>query len=124
MEGNFKQKFEDRTYKYALAVVLFANKLKASGYAWSLVDQLLRSGTSVTANIFEAKSASSKKDYINFYNHALKSANESKLWLRLINDSSKSDEIKTESADILRETEELSRILGSSILTMRSKTKI
>lgn len=85
--NDFKQQFEDRLYKYALGVVLLCEEFKKEKIAYSLVDQLLRSGTSVTANIFEAKSAGSKKDYVNFYRHALKSANETGFWLRLLADS-------------------------------------
>ncbi|MDD3888139.1 MAG: four helix bundle protein, partial [Patescibacteria group bacterium] len=51
--------------------------------------QLLRSGTSILANYVEANSASSKKDFINFFTHSLKSANESKVWLTLLRDLNK-----------------------------------
>lgn len=74
------------------------------------------------ANIFEAKSASSKKDYINFYNHSLKSANESKLWICYLRDANKID--TKISQEILQETNEIANILASSILTMKNKRKI
>ncbi|KKR10200.1 MAG: hypothetical protein UT37_C0004G0029 [Parcubacteria group bacterium GW2011_GWA2_39_18] len=79
----------------------------------------MRSGTSVSANIIEAKSASSKKDYINFYTHALKSANESKLWISLMKDSAKIDEKVAD--ELLKETTEISNIIGASIITMKKK---
>ena len=84
--------------------------------------QLIRSGTSVSANIIEAQSASSKKDYINFYTHALKSANESKLWISLIRDADKIN--KEEAEKLLAETIEIAKILGKSIITMKNKNKI
>ena len=87
-----------------------------------LGNQLLRSGTSVVANIIEAKSASSKRDYINFYHHALKSANESKLWICYLRDTKKIDSQKSEK--ILKETAEIANILAASILTMKNKRKI
>lgn len=73
----------------------------------------------MSANIIEAKSASSKKDYINFYTHALKSANESKLWISLMKDSAKIDEKVAD--ELLKETTEISNIIGASIITMKKK---
>ncbi|MEW6163180.1 MAG: four helix bundle protein [Nitrospirota bacterium] len=43
---------------------------------------MLRSATSIGANIIEAQAASSRRDFRNFLNHALKSANETKFWRR------------------------------------------
>lgn len=81
--------------------------------------QLLRSATSIGANIIEAQAGSTKKDFTNFFTHALKSANESKFWLGLLRDSGKADKVKT--TDLLNETIQLSNILGSSILTLKGK---
>ena len=80
--------------------------------------QLIRSGTSVTANVIEAGSASSRKDYINFYTHALKSANETKFWISLLMDSGRLKSEKTNT--LLKETEEIANILGASIKTMKN----
>ena len=73
----------------------------------------------MSANVFEAKAASSRKDYINFYLHALKSANESKFWINLLVDSKKIDE-KT-GMEIFQETKEIANILGASVVTMKNK---
>ena len=116
-----KEEFHNRLYSYSLNVIKFVEKLPRDGTCRVIGDQLLRSGTSITSNVIEARAASSKKDYINFYTHAFKSANESKLWVSLLRDSSKCD--LEEVALLLNETNELSKILGSSILTMK-KSKI
>lgn len=58
--------------------------------------QLLRSVTSIGANIIEAQSASSKKDFANFYNTALESANESKYSLLLLKSTSRGDKYEVE----------------------------
>ena len=81
--------------------------------------QLLRSGTSILANYIEANSASSKKDFINYFNHSLKSANESKVWVCLLRDLHKGDskEIKW----LLDELVEISKVLAASILTLKGK---
>ena len=87
-----------------------------------IAKQLVRSGTSVVANIAEAKGASSRKDYINFYTYSLKSANESKLWLGLARDTGKLPKKVVD--PILKETIEISNILGASIITMKKNGKV
>ena len=85
-------------------------------------DQLLRSITSIGANIIEAQAASSKRDFINFLNHALKSANEANFWLSLSKDLAPNSHLK-EIDSLLKEAKELSKILGSSIATLKGKKK-
>lgn len=63
------------------------NDIQINRIQYSLPDQLLRSATLIGANIIEAKSGSSKKDFIRFYTIVLKSANETKYWLCLIRDT-------------------------------------
>ncbi len=121
MEAFSKEKFLKRLYDYALSIIKFTEGISKDMNSKVLSNQLLRSGTSVTANVMEAQSASSKKDYINFYTHALKSANESKLWISLMRDSKKCPEEQAE--QLIRETVELSKILASSIITMKGHKK-
>jgi len=116
---DIKQDFYKRSYIYALKVIKFVEKLRNDSASQIMGKQLLRSGTSVSANLVEAKSASSKKDYINFYQHSLKSANESKLWIGLLRDANKAEEKDAE--ELLKETNEIANILASSILTMKGK---
>ncbi|MCD4831573.1 MAG: four helix bundle protein [Anaerohalosphaeraceae bacterium] len=86
-----------------------------------IIKQLLRSSTSVGANIVEAKGASSKRDFAKFYSYSLKSANESLYWLGLLRDAK---DIKNKTMNyLINETRELSKILGASILTMKGKSK-
>lgn len=94
-----------------------SDKLAKDISGQTIARQLVRSGASVTANVREARAARSKKDYINFYHHALKSANETELWISLARDSGK---IKSEeSARLLEETKEIAKILAASIITMK-----
>ncbi len=83
----FKNEFKQRLYKWTLTLLHFLNSVPETRSAGVIVKQLTRSGTSIIANYVEAQAASSKKDFTNFFHHALKSANESKLWLALIRDS-------------------------------------
>lgn len=79
----------------------------------------MRSGTSIIGNYIEGQSASSKKDFVNYFNHSLKSTNESKLWLALLRDSKRAE---SEEVDrFLNELDEISKIFASSILTLKGK---
>ena len=82
---------------------------------------MLRSGTSIGANVVEAKSASSRRDFTRYYEIALKSANETKYWLGLVKDGLK---VNGEEIEFLTaETSELSKMIASSILTLKDKRK-
>ena len=117
-----KNDLKERTYLYALDVIRFIDNLNTRDHSVQVISkQLLRSATSIGANIIEAQAASSKKDFTNFFSYSLKSANESKFWIGLLRDSSKAD--KDLSNKLLRETHEIANILGSSILTLKGKTK-
>ena len=109
-----------RAYLYAISMIKFIDGLDKNDLSAQVIaKQLLRSSTSIGANIIEAQAGSTKRDFTNFFNYALKSANESKFWIGLLRDSGKSDKI----GDLLQETIELANILGSSILTLRGKNK-
>jgi len=112
-----KPEFKNRIIKYSIDILKFADNLKKYPNLWSSRDQLIRSGTSVGANIIEGQYASSKKDYINFFHIALKSANETTYWLDII--EGYEPELKNKMAGIRPETIELIKILTSSILTMK-----
>jgi four helix bundle protein len=115
-----KTDLKRRSYLYALAIIKFIDSLQKNDLSIQIISkQLLRSATSIGANIIEAQAGSSKKDFTNFFSHALKSANESRFWLGLLRDSNK---VSTSGVDILlQETSELANILGSSILTLKGK---
>ena len=107
-----------RSYQFALGIVRFIDSLDKNDFnVQILARQLLRSGTRIGANIIEAIAASSRKDFINFYLHALKSANETKFWLNLLIDSGKTELVKAK--NLLSEAEELSNILGASIVSLK-----
>jgi four helix bundle protein len=116
-----KKEFDRRLYTYALNVVKCVDSFSNGISSQVIARQLVRSGTSVVANIVEAKGASSRKDYVNFYTHSLKSANESKLWIGLARDTGKLSKVKAE--PLLKETVEISKIIGASIITMKKNAK-
>jgi len=119
-EGVFKQELKNRAYKFSVNIILFIEEVtQTRKIYYSLVDQLLRSSTSIGANIVEAKSAGSRKDYIHYFEIALKSANETKYWLCLFRDAMRCDKKKTD--ELINEADEISKMLASSILTLKGK---
>ncbi len=115
--AKLRNDFRRRTYSFALDIIKLIDELPRDNACDVIGKQLLRSATSIGANVIEANSASSKKDYTNFFNHALKSANETKFWLGLLRDAGKADQGKV--SKLLEETFEIANILASSIITLR-----
>ena len=116
-----KTDLKRRAYKYSIGMIEFLDTLPKDTSSQVIAKQLLRSATSIGANIVEAKGASSKRDFTNFFSHSPKSANESLYWLGLLKDAKKIDSARLEY--LLNETKELANMLGSSILTLKGKNK-
>ena len=116
-----KIKLKDRTYQYSIKMIEFLDNLSKDNSTQIISKQLLRSATSIRANIIEAQASSSKKDFTKYFNYSLKSANESVYWLSLLKDAKKINNYQIEY--LLNETKELAKILGSSILTLKGKNK-
>jgi len=115
----FKKDFIKRLINFSLQVIKFCGRIKEEKISWSIADQLVRSATSIGANVVEAKSSSSKKDYLHFFEIALKSANETKYWLLLVRESLSN--LAGEANQLLKEADEISRVIGSSVLTLKGK---
>jgi four helix bundle protein len=118
-KSKFKMEFKSRLYKFALRLIEFLDHFSSDNVSKRLGDQLLRSGTSILSNYIEGQVASSKKDFINYFNVSLKSANESKLWLALLRDSRR---VKPKDVEwFLSELNEISKIFASSVLTLKGR---
>ena len=114
-----EKQFRKQLYDFTLRLIEFLDKLPDDNVSRRIGDQLLRSGTSIIGNYIEGQAASSKKDFINYFNTSLKSANESKLWLALLRDSKRAK--GGEVLWFLDELDEVANIFASSILTLRGK---
>ena len=110
---------KERTYQFGIAVIKATKSFPRTTASFVIIDQLIRSAMSIGANIAEGSAASSKKDFINFYNHSLKSAVETKYWLKSLIDSDLVEKEKLE--DLVIEVSELSKILGSIVSKSRKK---
>ena len=117
--AKFKNEFKKRVYAWVLRLIKFIDSLPKDSTSSVIGKQLLRSGTSVLANYVEANPASSKKDFINFFTYSLKSGNESKMWLSLLNDTNKGEQ--RELSWLLSELIEICNVIASSILTLKGR---
>ncbi len=117
----FKNDFYKRLIRFSLEIIKLCKLMREDRNLWPIADQLIRSSTSVGANVIEAKSSSSKREYIKFFEIALKSANETKYWLMLVRESSTA--FASEAERLLKEANEIAKILGSGVLTMKGKKK-
>ena len=118
----YKKDIKQRTFELSLAVIGLLENLPNTYIYQILGKQLLRCSTSIGANVIEAQAGSSLKDFMNFYFIALKSANETIYWLKLIKEKSNKI-IANKINDLLNENIEISKILGASLVTMRNKGK-
>lgn len=117
--SKFKETFIKRLVGFSVNIVKFCANLRSERLLWSVIDQVIRSATSIGANVVEAKSSSSKKDYIHYFEIALKSANETKYWLIVIEEMK--PELRDTTEAFMQEATEISNILASGILTMKGK---
>ncbi len=102
---------------FSLETIKFLKSRQWDQLSMILVRQLLRSATSIGANVVEAKNSSSRLEFKRFYEIALKSANETLYWLNLLKDGY---ELNDENLSfLLKEADELTRILAVSVLKLK-----
>jgi four helix bundle protein len=113
----------DRSFEFAVRIVKLCQHLDTMpGVGRTLGQQLIRSGTSIGANLEEAKAAQSRADFVHKNSIALKEARETHYWLRLLAAS----EIlpKERITAIQQEAEEIMNIVGAIVRTSKDKSKV
>ena len=109
-----------KSKEFAKDIVYLCRALKQSGVeAAALINQLLRCGTSVGANVHEAQYAQGTKDFISKFEIALKECNESEYWLELLFETNSLTEMDFK--NFHTKCIELRRMLVSSVTTLKSK---
>ena len=109
----------EKSKDFAKKIIFLCRRLKEERIESPIINQLLRSATSVGANIHEAQYAQGTKDFISKLEIALKECNESEYWLELLCDT---DGIPEEEYEAFRkDCVEMRRMLVSSVKTMKSK---
>ncbi len=79
----YQKDIKEWTLDFSILIIKLSAALKKTDIDYDVIGQIRRSGTSVGANIREAKSSVSRKELIKFYAIALKSANETDFWLEI-----------------------------------------
>ena len=109
---------EEKSFEFAVRIVKFSRWLKGQTREYEIANQIMRSGTSIGANIAEAQYAQSKKDFIAKMRIALKEAYETEYWLRL---TIATDTVDKKAVETL--TEDLKEILKLLISIIKSTTQ-
>lgn len=117
-----KKDIRARSCAFSLSIIALCNKLPQKRSAWVIANQLVRSATSIGANLAEARGSSSRLEYKRYYEISLKSAHETEYWLSLLRDSHlvKPNDIETE----LREVNEFIKMLSTGVLKLKSKSSV
>ncbi|MBI2621401.1 MAG: four helix bundle protein [Candidatus Levybacteria bacterium] len=119
LNSKFKIDLVERCYKFSLNVIKLTDSLPNKRSAWIIADQLIRSATSIGANLVEARASSSRLEFKKYYEIALKSANETKYWLNLLSDAKLTEAYKIE--ELLAEVTEIANMLGSGVIKLKAK---
>ena len=110
---------KDKTYEFALDIIRLYVKL-CKHKEFVLSKQLLRSGTSIGANVEEATATQSRKDFISKMAIASKEARETNYWLRLLWDSKFCGSIDL--SDLIKKSEEIVRIITAIVKTTQDNS--
>lgn len=103
----------DKSFQFALKIIELSQSLKEERN-YEIANQIIRSGTSIGANVEEAQAAQSKKDFISKLSISSKEARETKYWLRLIKES----KISNNKLDVLiNDCDDLINILTKIVKT-------
>ncbi len=109
----------NKSKEFAKSIVFLCRKMKQNGIEGALINQLLRCGTSVGANIHEAQYAQGTKDFISKFEIALKECNESEYWLELLYETDSLN--KVDFQKFQKDCIEIRRMLVSSVTTLKNK---
>lgn len=113
---------EKRTTKFSCEIILFLKTLKRDVINTPLINQLVRSATSIGANYCEANGSSSKKDFKNKIYICKKECKETKYWLEIIAKSN--PEHKEKCRELWQEAQEFTLIFSKIIITLEKNKSI
>lgn len=118
-KAEYKSILDDRIFKFTVRVIKLLRTIEKSAINSAIIYQLTKSSTSIGANYEESQGASSENDFINKLSISHREAKETHYWLRLLKatDISRHNELD----DLIIESNEIKRILGSIVGKMRRK---
>ena len=117
-KNTFKQQFKKRCFDFSLGILRLAELLKEQRANWILIDQLVRSATSIGANVVEGGNSTSKREFINYFQIGLKSASETLYWLALLREINPSQKEKIDS--LIQECIEIKKMISTIILNTKT----
>ena len=113
---------QTKTYDFAVRTIRLHKHLSATKKEYVLSKQLLRSGTSIGANVEEALGAQTEKDFYAKLSIAYKEARETHYWIRLLADT---DFLTIrEKNSLLQDLDEILKIIGSIRITIQNKERV
>jgi four helix bundle protein len=118
MRGN---DISERLLEFAARILRTADAMPQSPSGKHISLQLVQSGTSAGANYEEACAAESKRDFIHKLGICLKELRETRYWLRIVEKGELAQAERM--TDILKESDELCRLIGKSIVTAKQKER-
>lgn len=121
MAQDLSQDIRDRTFRFACAAATCVLKLDRDYRLRAISDQLLRSATSVGANMEEAKAGSSRKDFLRYVQIALRESREAVYWLRICIAMKLGPE--AELRERCGEGDQISRIFGAIVITTKRRMR-
>lgn len=80
----YKKEIKGWTIAFSVSIVKLTKELESKEIPFAIINQILRSGTSIGANVHEGKSGSSERELVRYLSISLKSANETEYWLKII----------------------------------------
>ena len=109
---------QDKSFQFAIRIVNLCKLLRTERREYTLPGQLMKSGTSIGANISEAQHAQSRADFLSKLNIALKEATEAIYWLRLLRATDYLTE--TEFQSMHEDCVEIEKILVTSVKSIKA----
>ncbi len=115
--GRTPQDIQKRTFDFGVRIIELVDRMPRTLSGETLAKQLIRSGTSISANMQEADGAESKKDFIHKVSIAYKEARESRHWLATIRVTIMKED--AEASTLWQESDELVRIIFTILRNSR-----
>jgi len=109
----------ERTFKFALRIINLTKALPKNEVNRVLINQVLRSGTSIGANLEEALGSHTRAEFTNSTNISKKEARETIYWLRLLAESNGA-RTRNRMKSLIKEAEEIAKILTASIKKLKN----
>lgn len=121
IKKNNKYDLDERTAKFGERIIKFAQKIPKNAVTIPIIEQLVKSGTSVGANYCEADDAESRADFKHKIGICKKEARESKYWLRMILTVIVDSKLIQEAKELIQEAKELNLIFNAIVNSLKKK---